>query len=503
VSNITGKALRLLGLPVIAVVALMVVFSLGHSTPSAEAVNPAMSLGLTAGATTCPPAKDPGSVCGIVGQQVKLGVFVDKVPADGMIGIQVELDFAGLIAAGGSYQAKPTADEIVIDTNAVDGDWPGIAGRSPAAPTKADTPVNWAMTSGGTSLPPVFVPSFYTGVILEVNIACSTDKQQDIVIDLVPLDGGNTNASGIKSAGNVDTATSDTITLHCVNAPTATPLPPTNTPPDFPQMQKLCDSDGDTVADSAQCNLFLTRQGTKVPPLTCAAGDDTLTFSETLSIPIPDIQDPKEPEGVFSELGAFEFEIHFDDTKVCVNIVAGPAAADMICIIEDKDSSQLEGVARIGCVTQGKDNFPDTETPDGRHLADVVIRPQPDVYSQAKPNQDNGVVVQVNNVLCELADLQGHPLPVFSCEDADATIRYLEGDVEPDCEIDALDTQAIAFRWGVEKGSLIYTEFMNLEPSGAQADNDIDIKDLQFVFGRFGSSCDAPHPPQNPVNPKA
>jgi hypothetical protein len=274
-------------------------------------------------------------------------------------------------------------------------------------------------------------------------------------------------------------------------------------------MQKLCVPKGGGNGTSNLCNLFLTRQGTKIPPLTCPGGNNVATFSEHLSIPIPDLPDPKgddfDGDTIIDrqQLGAFEFEVHFDDTKICVNIVPGPAAANMLCIVEDKDSSQLEGVARIGCVTLGKADYPDTTTKAGRHLADVVIRPQPDVYSQARPNQDNGVAVQINNVLCELADLQGHPIKLFSCEDADLTIRYLEGDVAPDCSVNALDTQAIAFRWGVEKGSLIYVEFMNLEPSGPQADDDIDIKDLQFVFGRFGSTCKVPWPDQEAVNIKA
>jgi hypothetical protein len=249
-------------------------------------------------------------------------------------------------------------------------------------------------------------------------------------------------------------------------------------------------------------NLFLTRQGTKIPPLTCAGGTDAGVFTETLSMAIPANPDPKDPSQP-QQVGAFEFEVHFDDAKVCVNIVPGPAAAGMVCVVEDKDSSQLEGVARIGCVSQGKDTFPDTTTEDGRHLADIIVRPQPDVYSQAKPDQDNGVVAQLNNVLCELADLQGHPIAINSCDDADLTIRYLEGDVEADCTINGLDTQAIAFRWGVEKGHQYYNPFYNLEPSGAQADNDIDIKDLQFAFGRFGSTCASPHPTQLPVNPKS
>jgi hypothetical protein len=28
------------------------------------------------------------------------------------------------------------------------------------------------------------------------------------------------------------------------------------------------------------------------------------------------------------------------------------------------------------------------------------------------------------------------------------------------------------------------------------------VKDIQFVFGRQGSTCDNPNPPQPPVNPK-
>ena len=66
-----------------------------------------------------------------------------------------------------------------------------------------------------------------------------------------------------------------------------------------------------------------------------------------------------------------------------------------------------------------------------------------------------------------------------------------------------LTRRPVAFRWGVSKGKVIYKDFMNLEPSSQQADNDIDINDLQFVFGRFGSTCGTPHPPQPPVNPKA
>ncbi|MEX0785265.1 MAG: cohesin domain-containing protein [Dehalococcoidia bacterium] len=274
-----------------------------------------------------------------------------------------------------------------------------------------------------------------------------------------------------------------------VNPPTPTP---TSTPPTKPRMQKV----------PALQNVFLTRQGDKIPPTVCIQGADIANVEERLSMPIPNVADPKDPTSP-QQLGAFEFEVRYDETKACVEIVPGQAAVGMTCIIEDsRTKPTLEGVARIGCVTPKKLNPPDTTTEAGRHLADILVRPQPDVYSKMRPTQDNGVVVQLNNVGCSLADLQGHAIGVGGCDDADVTFRYLEGDVSPDCLVDAQDAQAIAFRWGLHKGSNAYSEFMNLEPSGTQADNDIDVNDLQFVTGRFNSDCDEPHPPQPPVNPK-
>jgi len=268
--------------------------------------------------------------------------------------------------------------------------------------------------------------------------------------------------------------------------------PNTPTPPEFLRMEML----------PRLQNVFLTAQGAKVPPPDCLAGGDVAVLEERLSLPVPDAPDPKDPEQL-QQVGAFEFEVHYDSKDVCVVLVPGPAAGNMTCIVEDAVTKpQLEGIARLGCATIGKEGFPDTNTEEGRLLAEVLVYPQPELYSLAKPAQDNGVVVQINNVNCDLADLQGHPIAVLGCDDADITYRYLEGDVEPDCVLDALDAQSVAFRWGTEKGSLIYKDFMNLEPSGAQQDSDIDTNDIQVVLGRFGSTCDDPHPPQEPQNPK-
>lgn len=270
--------------------------------------------------------------------------------------------------------------------------------------------------------------------------------------------------------------------------------PPTATPEQRPRMIKL----------PALQNVFLTRQGAKLPPTTCLAGNNVASFEERLNMPLPDSPDPKNP-AQNQELGAFEFEVRYDSKLVCVQLAPGPAASGMICIVQDSATAPtLEGIARLGCVTQSKRAFPDTSTDAGRHLATITVRPQPELYSQIRPNQDNGIVVQLLNQGCELADLQGHPIGLSACNDADLTIRFLEGDVAPDCQVNALDTQAVAFRWGARTGALVYNPWYDVEPSGSvSGDGDIDIKDLQFVYGRFGSDCAEPHPPQPPVNSKA
>ena len=66
-------------------------------------------------------------------------------------------------------------------------------------------------------------------------------------------------------------------------------------------------------------------------------------------------------------------------------------------------------------------------------------------------------------------------------------MRILEGDLNLDCAVNVLDEQAISFRYGATFGNLLYDPWYDLEP--ALKDYDIDIKDLQKVWGREGSTC--------------
>ena len=115
---------------------------------------------------------------------------------------------------------------------------------------------------------------------------------------------------------------------------------------------------------------------------------------------------------------------------------------------------------------------------------------------------------------CELADPYGDPLAdsqgnllsgilpggqVATCTGATITTRILEADLNLDCAVNIIDDQMIAFRYGAKFGSALYDPWYDLEP--ALKDFDIDIKDLQKVFGRDGSTCQNPIPAQPPLPP--
>ena len=545
------KVFGLLALPIVALVVALMVFSIGHSTSNdVEASGPSQSLGAT-GAVDCGggpfvPVDKPVK-CGalFIPGAPKLAEFTITVSGndlDAIAGFGAEVLPGGLTynpraLCGDSVQLTP----LVICTSAVGGGGEIRFGAS----TGATPPFGAANGTPGSI------------VLLELDMHCAAAGTFKVIATNNPpssfgavfFDAPAGDPVAVTKEGGT-TGQADTLEIQCIIPPTSTQTPtPTDTPTATPtptqppvprwfkediypvnnngsQCEQIsppipanCTSPQDPGNDDLS-NLWLTRQGSKIPPLRCEDSTDQAIFREALSFD-PIVPDPK---GVHSRafIGAFEFEVRFDNKLVCINLSAGEAAAalGMICFVDDKDTSQLEGIARMGCVTKGKAKSPMTQEKNGVvELAILEVRPMPELYSQIRANQDNGIVIQLLDQDCELADEQGHPLAIFSCEDAQVTARFLEGDVEPDCFVDALDQQSIAFRWGAQKGSVLYNERFDLEPSGAvKGDGDIDIKDLQFVFGRHGSSCGrqiqaggtvgkpvatepgSPHPRQAPVN---
>lgn len=75
----------------------------------------------------------------------------------------------------------------------------------------------------------------------------------------------------------------------------------------------------------------------------------------------------------------------------------------------------------------------------------------------------------------------------------------LEGDIHKDCIVDVLDQQQIGFRWGTRSGHPPYALPFDLAGSPAP-DGQIDSLDLQYVYGRHGSTCASPSvPPPAPA----
>ena len=86
---------------------------------------------------------------------------------------------------------------------------------------------------------------------------------------------------------------------------------------------------------------------------------------------------------------------------------------------------------------------------------------------------------------------------VLNSSNGTVTVRILEGDMNTDCTVDVTDDQMEAAHYAATFGSLLYDPWYDLEP--ALKDGDVDVKDLQKVFGRNGSTCAAPVPPQDPL----
>jgi uncharacterized repeat protein (TIGR01451 family) len=212
-------------------------------------------------------------------------------------------------------------------------------------------------------------------------------------------------------------------------------------------------------------------------------------------------------------IGAFEVQLKYDHKmfqQPQFNCSQDPFGARWVAPVV---SVITENWSLFGCVSKSEppaqDQIPFVpgEQDFSGYSAFVTMTIQPDLFQRLRPTKDNGVVTDILDENCEVADAFGMPWPGSvqgglqeDCGDLTITIRMLEGDINLDCEVDVADDQEMAFRYGAFFGNLLYHKFFDLEPNIAP-DFDIDIKDLQTVFGRNGSSCDAPIPLQDPQSP--
>ncbi|MCH8076291.1 MAG: hypothetical protein IIC64_10760 [SAR324 cluster bacterium] len=422
------------------------------------------------------------------------------IPVGGYAGWQTLIDY-------GDLTYKPTgksADEIKWDL--------GIAAlRNPANPTGKEGQVAHGNFSGFDTPAPL---SMQKTSFVNLTMFCWDNEMPDqafsTVISLIAFspaqtpDGSlyydtditnivpNTSSIEINCTPQTPTTTaSPTITPTPTDTPTITPtITPTPTPtvtptptntPIIPSVGLL----------SGPPNLFL-----QLPPPSCLAGTDGIAIPWALS---RSLSDPG------SDLRGFQFEIHYDQSKVCVVLFPGSAAVldGMNCTIQDSSNSALQGLALMDCLGPSESGpFPDTKTSEGRQLALLIVRPQPGLYGNLSPRDDSSEMLLLDAQACNLVDAQLQPIGFAACQDFTSAIRFLAGDVFPDCIVDTKDTQLSSFRIGATAGHSLYDPFTDIEGSPAP-DGDIDMLDAQAVLGRFGSSCGAPLGLPPPVVPQS
>jgi len=196
------------------------------------------------------------------------------------------------------------------------------------------------------------------------------------------------------------------------------------------------------------------------------------------------------PEG--TGLGAFSFTVLYSGRVVDISVSEGPFLSSTgrttTCL-----SLPSENLERFGCVSVGHQRRPPGPTGSGV-LAFITVRPKPGLV--LRPTVGNGVIAVLDNLSKEaaLSDPLGESIPVGKVLDAVVTVRALEADLNRDCVVDVVDEQIISYRYQATFGLLLYDPFFDLEPS-VTPDGDIDIKDLQFVYGRDGTACKGVIPP--------
>jgi len=304
---------------------------------------------------------------------------------------------------------------------------------------------------------------------------------------------------------------------------TFTPVPPTPTFTPVPagvRMEKDCD----TVKPGLQteCNLWLMANGC----INAAEGKGCLLVNKEVAEACDGVSpNTGDTEGV----GTWEEQIKYDHKIVRLTTEAQNTwlSHGGLRQVDCSMTILTENWILTGCVSSGTAKGPGVDCDDPMYgdtglIETITVNPMTDdlKYRQGfRPGKDNGVLTDLVDENCELANTLGEKLPgelpgglTQVCGDVHLTVRMLEGDLNLDCTVDVLDEQGIAFRYGTFFGLTLYDEWYDLAPECFDPgdgivrcygvpDFDIDIKDLQFIFGRDGSTCQAPIPPQLPVAP--
>ncbi len=242
-------------------------------------------------------------------------------------------------------------------------------------------------------------------------------------------------------------------------------------------------------------------------------GSQTYSFDEIMT-------NQGDPNG----LGGFSFDVHYDPTIFNnPTIDLSPAVALFAASGRTLDCSITilgNGIDHVACASTGTIGV-GPQWVGAQVMAHVTLTPLEIVTEQVRPNKENGIVTPVKDTNTTVTntcgqplndgtiqpipgqpECQGNPLQgvgpggVLNDSMTTVTIRRLEGDVTKDCTVDVSDMQNEASRFGMSTGNLLYNVFYDVNLPLQHGDGEIDINDIQFVYGRMGSTCASPIPAQ-------
>jgi hypothetical protein len=250
-------------------------------------------------------------------------------------------------------------------------------------------------------------------------------------------------------------------------------------------------------------------------------GSQTYSFDEIMT-------NQGDPNG----LGGFSFDVHYDptifnnpviDESPAIALFANPTAHGATGgsrVLTCNHTILGNGIDHVLCTSTGTFGSGPQWT-GAEVMAHVTLTPLEIVTEQVRPNKENGIVTPVKDTNTTVTNTCGqplndgtiHPIPgqpecqgnplqgvgpggVINDSMTTVTIRRLEGDVTKDCTVDVSDMQNEASRFGMSTGNLLYNVFYDVNLPLQHGDGEIDINDIQFVYGRMGSTCASPIPAQ-------
>lgn len=264
-------------------------------------------------------------------------------------------------------------------------------------------------------------------------------------------------------------------------------------------------------------NLWLCTEGPACDAQSLPEQTNTFVFDEVMV-------NQGDPNG----LGGFSFDLHYDVTQYQAPVIDLTPAINLFAAagrtLDCSITIPQNGTVHVACASTG----PIGTGPifvGAQVMAHVTLTPQAQLVQSIRPNKENGDVSWVKDDQVTVTNTCGQPLndgtiqPVPGqpeCQGVNLqgvgpggvltgnpnggesvqTIRRLEGDITKDCSVTVADMQLEASKFGMSVGNLLYNVFFDVNSPLQHGDGEIDINDIQFVYGRFGSECNAPIPPQ-------